>query len=430
MPPKAQKSGANSSANDGLARLQLAYNHMSLFLVRECHRTNFDPTAVANLRSFMQEKDPMSDAFLMQQDTLQDDKKQELLGMTLAFLFSITQKHYGEESSPFLMKMVMLCGQFQEKGMVSQKTLNQLLTESGLPENIADSQEGFIPKMLDKMKHFMSEWLRLARVKLHLEKKREEHHDIGLFCTMVLAAEQCRKDIVLILADTARTPNERLASIHLVCEGFHTSFPHPRALALFQHSVGCYIPSKADVTATLNAIDRLGITKMIDIFCGRALFVAILRMYTHVPIIGCDVELHDPFVTEGIRQYDAHAFMMKYLTRADPNERLLFAMVWPPSENHLVDSKVDASDLAPQDRILSCRDPRIAGILVVSDKTDCNIMLFDRGTVIGSERSEDLLNNPELFRQIHTSQVPPMNTGDFQPCAPVCTWLSIYKTLH
>lgn len=420
LPPKAVKV-------DGCARLQDIHNNTVLFLVNEYQRTNFDPMAEANLRAFMQENNPMPDEFLQQQGTLQEAKKQELLDRTLAILLSGAGKRSDEAPSPFLMQIVLLCEQFQKKEMVSPKILAQLSTESSLPENM---QDGFIQNMLDKMSHYMSEWRRLAHVRLHLEEKRKEHEDIGLFCQMVLAAEECRKNVIVILADTTRTADDKLTRIHHECNSFHTSFPQPRALSIFQHSVACYIPSKADVTVILDAIDRLGIRTVIDVFCGRALLVAILRMYTKIPIIGCDVKLHNPFVTEGIRQYDAHEFAQKYFKTAKPDEKILFTMIWPPSEDHLDEGKVDKRDFAPQDRILSCPDPRIAGVAVVSDKTDYNILLCGRGTVIGSERSEDLLSNPDKYCQLHTSQVPPMNRGGFQPCAPVRTCLTIYGKLH
>lgn len=428
MPPKAAK--PVKVKVDGCAKLQQAHHNPALFLVNQYMGRNMDPTAEANIRSFMQERDPMSDEFLMHQDILQEGKTQEMHNMILALLLSVIQKHSGEESSGFLMQILMLCEQFQKHEKVSRKTLHQLLTESSLPENMKYVQDGFIPHMLDKMKHYMSEWLRLAYVKLHLAEKREEHRDIILFCQMVLAVEKCRQDVIVILPDTTATPDERLSRIRHVCDEFHSCFTQPRALALFQQSVGCYIPTKADIDAILDAIDRLGITTVIDLFCGRALFVAILRMYTDIPIIGCDIELHDPFVTEDIRQYEAHEFVQKYLKKAQPDEKLLLAMVWPPSENHLRDSKIDHDDLASQDRILYCRDSRIGGVVVVSDKTDYNITRCDRGTVIGSERSEDLLNKLELYHQIHSSEVPPMNTGVFQPCTPVCTWLSVYQPVH
>ena len=325
------------------------------------------------------------------------------------------------------MKIVLLCGQFQKHNKVSQKTLEPLLLESHLPENMQYVQDGFIPKMLDKMSHFMKEWKRHAFLDIHLEKKREENRDIQLYCQMVLATEHCNKIIVEILADTTITPDEKLFRIHQVCDDFHSRFQQPCAVGVFQHKVGCYIPTKEDILAILYTIDQLKITTVIDLFCGRALPVAILRLFTDVPIIGCDIKLHKPFATEGIRQYEASKFLDNYLMKAKPNERILLSISFPPSEQHLRESKIDHDDLAPQDTILSCRDPRVAGVALVTDVTDRNIMLIDRGTVIGSERSEDILSNPEKYCLIHESAVPPMNRGVFQLCTPVETKLMIYK---
>lgn len=423
MPPKA-KSGAGA-----LARLQSLYEDPAWFLVQEVLRTNNDKVALENLRSFMEQNDPMSEECLEHQYRLQDHKKQEIKAMILAFLISVTQNHYGE-SSRFLMQLVLLCEQFQERGMVSQKTLNQLSTDLDLPENMQYSRDGFIPKLLDKMSHFMKEWKRLAYLKIHLEEKQKEHRDIPLYCQMVLATEHCYETIVRILADTTIIPDEKMFRIHQVCDDFHSRFQQPHAVGVFQHKVGCYIPTKEDILAILHTMDQLKITTVIDLFCGRALLVAILRLYTDVPIIGCDIKLHKPFATEGIRQFEASKFLENYLKTAKPNEKILMLISFAPSEQHLSESKIDHDDLAPQDTILSCRDLRVAGVALVTDVTDRNIMLINRGTVIGSEMSEDILSNPENYCLIHESAVPPMNRGVFQPCTPVETKLMIYKTQH
>ena len=69
MPPKATKNGA-----DALARLQLAHDDPALFLVQEVDRTNQDPVAITNLRSFMEKNDPLSKECLDQQQTLQETR--------------------------------------------------------------------------------------------------------------------------------------------------------------------------------------------------------------------------------------------------------------------------------------------------------------------------------------------------------------------